>query len=77
MVTPAGHCRWCSSGWSRSDLALLLPLTLVVAVLLGLRRFLLARIRASAVATLGVRSVFFVIPALSFVALTEDLAELF
>ena len=72
-----GAARWRSSRWSRCNLALLLPLAVVVAVLLALRRLLLARIRASAVATLAVRSAFFVIPALSFVALGQDLAELF
>ena len=79
--TSRGHTRWVLPvvliGLVPFDLALLLPLTVVVAALLGLRRLLLARIRASAVATLAVRSAFFVIPVLSFVALTEDLAELF
>ena len=52
-------------------------LLLVVAVLLTLRRLLLGRIRESALATVGVRSAFFAIPVLSFIALGQDLAELF
>lgn len=58
-------------------LAVIAPLALVVAALLALRRVLLAPLRGSRAATLGVRSAFFVIPVLSFLALGEDLAELF
>jgi len=58
-------------------LVVLGPLALVVAVLLVLRRLLLARIRSSRLATLGVRSAFLAVPVLSFVALGQDLAELF
>jgi len=49
----------------------------VVAVLLVLRRLLLRPILDSPVATLGVRSAFLLIPALSVVALGRDLAAIF
>jgi hypothetical protein len=79
--TSHGHARWVLPvvlvGLVPVNVLLLLPLTVVVAVLLALRRLLLARIRASVAATLAVRSAFLVIPALSLVALGEDLAELF
>ncbi|WP_344154928.1 hypothetical protein [Nocardioides koreensis] len=79
--TSRGHARWVLPvvlvGLVLPVLPLLLPLTVVLAVLLALHRLLLAPIRASTVATLAVRSAFFAIPALSFVALGQDLAELF
>lgn len=52
-------------------------IAVVVAVLLVLRRLLLRPILASPAATLGVRSLFFLIPVLSTVALGQDLAALF
>ncbi len=58
-------------------LLVLLPVALVVAVLLPVRRLLLTPLLASRVGTLGVRGVFFVIPVLSFFALGQDLAELY
>lgn len=58
-------------------LAVVAPLGLLVAALLALRRVLLERLRASRAATVGVRSAFLVIPVLSFVALGQDLADLF
>lgn len=80
---------WTARRWMRWALPALLlalvpqtlvvlgPLSLVIAALLALRRLLLARIRSSRVATLGVRSAFAAVPVLSFVALGRDLAELF
>jgi hypothetical protein len=49
-----------------------LPVALVVALLLPLRRAFLERIRGSATGTFIVRAGFLVIPALSFVALARD-----
>lgn len=56
---------------------LLVPVVLFVAVLLPLRRLLLKPLLGSRVGTLVVRGAFLVIPVLSFMALGQDLAELY
>jgi hypothetical protein len=58
-------------------LLVLVPVGVIVALLLPVRRLLLAPLLGSRVGTLGVRAAFFVIPVLSFFALGEDLAELY
>ena len=58
-------------------LVVLVPVAAVVAVLLPLRRWLLTPLLASHVGTFAVRGGFLVIPVLSFVALGQDLAELY
>lgn len=55
----------------------LVPAVAIVAVLLPLRRLLLQRLLNSRIGGLAVRGVFLVIPVLSFIALREDLAELY
>jgi hypothetical protein len=55
----------------------LLPVVAIVAVLLPLRRLFLQPLLDSRIAALAVRGAFLVIPVLSFVALGEDLAELY
>jgi len=79
--TARGRTRWALPvlllGLVPEALVVLCPLALVVTVLLVLRRLLLAWIRSSRLATLGVRSAFLAVPVLSFVALGQDLAELF
>jgi len=55
----------------------LAPVAVVVAVLLPLRRLLLKPLLGSRVGTLAVRGAFLVIPVLSFMALGQDLAELY
>jgi hypothetical protein len=55
----------------------LVPVVLIVAVLLPLRRLLLKPLLGSRVGTLVVRGAFLVIPVLSFMALGQDLAELY
>jgi hypothetical protein len=55
----------------------LVPVVLIVAVLLPLRRLLLKPLLGSRVGTLAVRGAFLVIPVLSFMALGQDLAELY
>ncbi|MFC4784995.1 hypothetical protein ACT8ZV_10985 [Nocardioides sp. MAHUQ-72] len=79
--TSRGRWRWALP----LALVLLVPRTLVVVVvlcavvagLLLLRRLLLRRIQASPVATFGVRAMFLAVPVLSFVALGQDLVELY
>ena len=58
-------------------LVVLVPVFVVVAVLLPLRRLFLAPLLDSRVGTFAVRGGFLVIPVLSFVALGQDLAELY
>ena len=55
----------------------LVPVVVIVAVLLPLRRLLLQPLLGSRIGTFAVRGVFLVIPVLSFMALGEDLAELY
>ncbi len=59
------------------SLPLVLPLAAIVALLLGLRRLLLERLRRSPVATWGVRAGFFVIPVLGAANLGQTLVELY
>jgi len=56
---------------------ILVPVVLIVAVLLPLRRLLLKPLRGSRFGTLVVRGAFLIIPMLSFMALGQDLAELY
>ena len=53
------------------------PVVAIVAVLLPLRRRLLQPLLGSRIGSLAVRGAFLVIPVLSFMALGEDLAELY
>jgi hypothetical protein len=55
----------------------LAPVVVIVAVLLPLRRLLLPTLLGSRVERLAVRGAFLVIPVLSFMALGQDLAELY
>jgi hypothetical protein len=55
----------------------LIPVVIIVAVLLPLRRLLLQPLHDSQVGRLTVRGVFLAIPVLSFVALGQDLAQLY
>jgi len=55
----------------------LAPVVVLVAVLLPLRRLLLPTLLGSRIGRLVVRGAFLVIPVLSFMALGEDLAELY
>jgi hypothetical protein len=55
----------------------LVPVVAIVAVLLPLRRLFLQPLLASRIGRLAVRGAFLVIPVLSFVALGEDLTELY
>jgi hypothetical protein len=55
----------------------LVPVVAIVAVLLPLRRLLLQPLLGSRIGTFAVRGAFLVIPVLSFMALGEDLAELY
>ena len=77
--TARGHLRWLLPLvvllLVPRTLVVLVPLALVVAVFLVLRRLVLSRLRASTVGTLGMRTAFFVIPCLGFLALGQDLAE--
>lgn len=59
------------------SLGLVVPLALIVAVLLVLRRYLLAPLRSSRFGTFVVRAAFFVIPVLSVIGLSGDLADLY
>jgi hypothetical protein len=53
------------------------PVLAIVAVLLPLRRLLLQRLLGSRIGRLAVRGAFLVIPVLSFMALSQDLAKLY
>jgi hypothetical protein len=55
----------------------LVPVVAIVAGLLPLRRLLLQRLLGSRIGGLAVRGAFLVIPVLSFMALGQDLAELY
>jgi hypothetical protein len=55
----------------------LAPVALIVAVLLPVRRLLLKPLLGSRVGTFAVRGAFLVIPVLSFMALGQDLADLY
>jgi hypothetical protein len=55
----------------------LVPVVAIVAVLLPLRRLLLQPLLGSGMGRLAVRGAFLVIPVLSFMALGQDLAELY
>ena len=55
----------------------LVPVVTIVAVLLPVRRLLLERLLGSRIGGLAVQGAFLVIPVLSFMALGQDLAELY